>query len=360
MTITKRERRILSGGDRRSFLARALPLSPIGDIATSTLSEETGETITWSASSDWDNAVSERFVEHPSGTVTMVAGEDDWEDLSDGASAPSPWQASTGSVTNNRVQSGSLAYYCGGGANEVLRSDYPSVAYEGEIQFFYNETSSQSGAAWGLLNEDGNVIVEMATGNAQRGFHSGDGDTEFGSPGDTYDNWYGWRVYNWDWTNETFDIEWFDPDGNESTQTYTGEPFGTSSTEIGGYWVGSSKTGGSYGNWSTGSASDMWVDLNYGVLYESSITTGTKAFSSSTQPNLQSLTYSLNSGSITLDVIGSPGTASEEIVTQSLDGSDGYSLSWSDTHSDFRIQATFGSGDRETSPTVGQLQLATP
>lgn len=360
MTLTKRERRILSGGDRRSFLSRALPLSPIGDIGTSTLTEQTGEIVTWSTPTDWDNAISEEFVSHASGTVSMVAGEDDWEDLSDGASAPSPWQASTGNVTNGRVQSGSLAYYCGGGANEVLRSDFPSVAYEGQIEFYYNETSSQSGACWGLLNSNGNLIVEMATGNAQRGFHSGGGDRTIGTPSQSYDTWHGWRIYNWDWANETFDIEWFDPSGNDSTQTYTGEPFANPASAIESYWVGSAKTDGSYGSWSTGSASDMWVDLCYGVLYESTITTGTKSFSSTTQPNLQNLTYSLNGGSVTLDVIGSPGTASEEVLTQSLTGSNGYSLSWSSSHSDFRIKATVGSGDRQTSPTISQLELANP
>jgi hypothetical protein len=85
--------------------------------------------------------------------------------------------------------------------------------------------------------------------------------------------------------------------------------------------------------------------------------TATKTFSSSSTPDLQNLSYSLNGQSIDLKVIGSPGTASEEVVTQTLDGSTSYTLTWSNSHTDFRLRPEFSTTDESTSPTfsVGEL-----
>lgn len=69
--------------------------------------------------------------------------------------------------------------------------------------------------------------------------------------------------------------------------------------------------------------------------------TATKSFSANEQPDLQNLTYSLNGESITLEVIGSPGTASEEVVSQSLGGASSYTLTWSSGHQDFRLRPNF-------------------
>lgn len=78
---------------------------------------------------------------------------------------------------------------------------------------------------------------------------------------------------------------------------------------------------------------------------ETYLETATKSFSSDKTPDLQNLVYSLNGASIDLDVIGSPGTGSEEIVTQSLDGSASYTLNWSNAHQDFRLKPRFSSTD---------------
>lgn len=85
--------------------------------------------------------------------------------------------------------------------------------------------------------------------------------------------------------------------------------------------------------------------------------TGTKSFSSPTQPNLEGLSYTLNSQSIDVDIIGSPGTASEEIVSQTLDGASSYPLSWSNNHTDFRVKPILSASDEEVTPTVNRVEL---
>lgn len=86
-------------------------------------------------------------------------------------------------------------------------------------------------------------------------------------------------------------------------------------------------------------------------------TTATKSFSTSRTPDLTDLVYSLNGHSISVDVIGSPGTASEEIVTQSLGGASSYSLTWSNSHNDFRVSPTISTSSEFTSPTISAIGL---
>lgn len=93
---------------------------------------------------------------------------------------------------------------------------------------------------------------------------------------------------------------------------------------------------------------------------EVSLTTATKSFASPRQPELDSLSYSLNGESITLDVIGSPGTGSQETISKSLDGSTSYTLNWSNSHTDFRIKPRLSTSDPTTSPTFNAATLNVP
>lgn len=88
-----------------------------------------------------------------------------------------------------------------------------------------------------------------------------------------------------------------------------------------------------------------------------SLETATKSFGSSVKPDLSDLVYSLNSQSITVDVIGSPGTASEEVVSQSLGGASSYSLTWSNAHADFRVRPNLSTTDETVSPTISAIGL---
>lgn len=94
-----------------------------------------------------------------------------------------------------------------------------------------------------------------------------------------------------------------------------------------------------------------------GIISDGYLETATKSFSSSQTPDLQNLSYSLNSQTIDLDVIGSPGTASEEVVTQTLDGATSYTLTWSNSHQDFRLRPNFSTTDPVTSPTFSGGEL---
>lgn len=66
--------------------------------------------------------------------------------------------------------------------------------------------------------------------------------------------------------------------------------------------------------------------------------TASKTHGSAVSPNLRA-DVTLNSQAADAYVIGSPGTSSEEVQHTSLSaGSNDYSLSWSGTHTDFRVQ----------------------
>lgn len=99
------------------------------------------------------------------------------------------------------------------------------------------------------------------------------------------------------------------------------------------------------------------IQDHYDSGTQGSLTTATKSFSSASTPDLQNLSYSLNGESIDLDVIGSPGTASEEVVTQTLDGGDSYSLTWADSHTDFRIRPSLSSSAVTATPTFSRGEL---
>jgi len=99
---------------------------------------------------------------------------------------------------------------------------------------------------------------------------------------------------------------------------------------------------------------DTVADLLVG---EQSLTTATKTFSSAVEPDLQNLSYTLNGETIDVDVIGSPGTTSEEIVTQTLTGASSYTLSWSGAHTDFRVRPNLSTSDPTVTPTVSSISL---
>lgn len=95
----------------------------------------------------------------------------------------------------------------------------------------------------------------------------------------------------------------------------------------------------------------------YDAVSSGYLESATKTFSSSVTPDLQNLDYTLNAQTIDLDVIGSPGTASEEIQTVTLDGGTAYTLTWTNSHADFRVRPNISSTDETTSPTMNRIEL---
>jgi fibronectin type 3 domain-containing protein len=93
--------------------------------------------------------------------------------------------------------------------------------------------------------------------------------------------------------------------------------------------------------------------------YESSgqLTTIEQSFNTPQTPDLSGLVYTLNGETISVDVVGSPGQAGEEIVTQSLTGASSYGLSWSNSHTDFEVVFDLSTADDSVTPEVDDLTL---
>lgn len=88
------------------------------------------------------------------------------------------------------------------------------------------------------------------------------------------------------------------------------------------------------------------------------LTTATKSFSTAGTPDFTDLVYSLNGGSITLTAIGSPGTASEETHSVTLDGTQtSAALTWTNSHTDFRTTLALSPTAVGDNPTVGSVTL---
>lgn len=354
MTLTKRERRILSGGDRRSFLARALPLSPIGDMAGATLSEIEAETITWSTSTDWNNAVDESYVSHSSDVINLERGEDSFEDLANGDPLPAAYDINPGghNVTDGFAYDGSISVR--------TTSDNPFgvsgfTATPDVIRYAYRETSSQKGHSVGVFNENGNLMFAAGTTNPAAGIYAANGGNGI-SVNEDYQEWY-LVEFILDYANDQFDYTYTNT--NDSVSDTGTLSFRNSATSISRVDVESRGIDLPSNGTNDGGMSDSWHDLIFGTYRDGFLMTATKSFSSTVSPDLTDLIYTLNGETITLDVIGSPGTASEEVVSQTLDGSSGFTLTWSNTHSDFRIKANLSTAARDGTslPSIDQLRL---
>lgn len=102
------------------------------------------------------------------------------------------------------------------------------------------------------------------------------------------------------------------------------------------------------------------IQYIYNTTISPEIFTTTKRHSSSVQPNITNASFTLNGESATIYVVGSPGTSSQE--TQSADLSSGtseYSLSWSNSHSEFRIAVRGDISDPKNRVEVSKIGLGT-
>jgi len=351
MTLTERERAILSDDRRRGLLARANALSTIGDIASSALGGAGPETIAWSSASDWDNAITESFVDHPSGTVNMIRGLDKFDNLSDGGTIPSIYDTSGDSqITNSKAYSGNLAITTGNGFGISGLS-----VSDKKMSWVCQENSNISGWGIKLRNTNGDKMLTFGSNNPQVKLESNSNNSEsiINSPSPSYAAWRRFTV-EIDFSTNTFDFFWEDLTGSSPDQSKTGQSLVSGASAVGKWQVEKNPWGG--GPPENGR---FWVDNAWGVYSNSSITTATKSFSGSVSPDLTDLQYTLNGASITLDITGSPGTSSEEVITQSLGGASSYTLSWSTTHTDFRVKATLSSPSRGPSslPSLSQVKL---
>ena len=116
--------------------------------------------------------------------------------------------------------------------------------------------------------------------------------------------------------------------------------------DIGGVWV--------YNR----ALSQSEVQAHANAASTGSLTTATKSMGGAATPDLSNLAYSLNGQSIDVTVTGSPGTASEESVTQSLGGATSYALSWANSHTDFQVEIALSTSDVTQTATLDSLTLS--
>lgn len=357
------------------------------DLAAVSLSQG-AETLTWETSGDWDNAVSEEGVVHESVTNT---DHGDATVIKMGYSAASPYlSADLGNYHPFDEDSGSTAYDFSGNSNDGSITGATvgqtgllgttANAFDGIDDYVNAPLSITPGAttvlAWlnitDLNSKNPRVISDRNaagggidfyindSGNVLRFSHNNGTDSATGST--DLSTLSGWIMVGARW------------DGSELTVWLNGSQDGSLSTSNSMTSLGSNvaygvgDTGWSNPGWYSGNMEEVRIysraltASEIQTLYDvttatSTLTSATKSFSSSATPDLQNLDYTLNGQSIDIDVIGSPGTASEETVTQTLDGGTTYTLTWASSHTDFRLRPTFSTTDPTTTPTFSRGEL---
>jgi hypothetical protein len=365
-----------------------MALTPIGDIASGGLTESapTG-TLTWETASDWNSAADAKSVAH---AVYGDVADDSFFELNippayaaSGNAAPLchyVMNESSGDLTDEvagytATANGSFTYDVAGVGSQT------AIDFPGSNDYFVggsgfnlsgNTSASSVIVAQSDTPNDGDwhamIQFGAANGNSLWGpSKSADNEWAFngfgGSPADwqtgtAADSDIHVHIITYDSGSGT--LEWFIDGTSIGTHSNTYD-WGSGDEEIGRrlddrfYWDGWLQHGMVYDRVLTS------TEIAYisGVISDGYLETATKSFSATSQPDLQNLSYSLNGESITLDVIGSPGTGSEEIVSQTLDGASSYTLSWSSSHTDFRIKANLDTTTPTTSPTVNRMELAT-
>lgn len=325
------------------------PVVPLEGIAVGTGNASVD--IVWETESDWDSAVSESYINHPGDAVSMGIGLESWEyGVSDDQPIPSPW---TG---NDEVTDANDYGYTAREGTQILdhTSNGMTSTFPGQvgnpapdkIEMYHIEGTNNNDAAWGLRNENGDYMIGWGTNNPGVRVDNGSLNSSVGN----YDDWIHWEI-TFDWPNDQATVQ----ATNISTGGSTSEVVNFANSSTGISEIGESDA---YGSWTGGNTNDIFTDLVWGVYAKSSLTTATKTFQSPAQPRFTKLNYNLNGQDITLTAIGSPGTASEEQVSATLDGGSQYSLNWNNGHTDFRVKITMESPSRDTSPSLSRVALA--
>lgn len=311
---------------------------------------------------DWSNLGSTNNVIGDTNRITIwQPGHDNFDDKSSGDATPS-YYTDNGGLTGIEAGGSPNAPNLGidgGGYNAGIWS--PNFDADGStvtVSFRYKEGSNDGGFAFSLLNSNGNLICEFGTANPEVGHHGGSGSVCLvSSPDPNYGEWREFEV-TLDFPNNSYDITWKDITGNTTSSSSTGNSFDNGASGIYDIQVGETDN-----TWCSARPSlpgrymdQLWGSYrNVSGYGDSPI----KSFSNSQTPDLQNLDYDLNGSDATLTVYGSPGTASEETNQVTLDGSTSYSLSWSSSHTDFKVRPDMTSRGRAPSnkPVVRSVEL---
>lgn len=376
-------------------------LGAIGDIGS--VSFGVVDTISWDTAADWDAAVSETNVVHDNvgdRTETEVVVGVPPDGTAGGAYAVYLLDEDSGTTAADSSGNGRDATYNGatlGGAGTYNSSDASldgADDYVGISTGNFASYGSQTGAFTivmrvqttttataerflGIINNSGENGIAIDT-NRDRNFNSASGRTVFfvrdsgnddfttDISADLYDGNYHtivWRVID---TSSNSSEVYVDGVSVTNTVGRSQNPSGFNNWEHE-FTLGAVNNRGSIQDYLDGDIDSYeFYTTDIGAtaaadahLDSGSLTTATKSLSSPSQPDLQNLDYDLNGETLDIDVIGSPGTGSEETVNSgSLDGvQTGATLSWSSSHTDFRVRPNFTISDITNSPVVRGIEL---
>ena len=340
------------------------------------------ETLTWETATDWDNASSETetVVHENFGDFTDTVVQLGYpSDVLDNLVAYWHLHEDSGSTAGDAGPNGITGTINGATVGQSGILGTTSYQFDGSDDWVdFGDPSSLSSSSLGdsysffmwvnLSSTSGDWLSHASSSQNDnwRWYDGGSGNREWYTDDDNTDLQVAGSVITGSWASyagvyRTSQIELYENGSSIGSSSASSSTLATSSSP----WALFSRGGDS--GFVSGKAAFVLIfndglsDSEVSTLHDvtsGSLTTGTKSFSSSATPDLQNLSYSLNGGSIDLNVIGSPGTASEEIVTQTLDGSTSYSLTWSNSHQDFQLRPNLSvSGITNASPTFDRGEL---
>lgn len=350
-------------------------------------------TLTWETTSDWDNAVSETGVVHEAYTDNNAdevrAGYPSTDEGGSNLLAYYPSDEDSGSTLTDVTGNGRDMSLNGASVNSELNGplNFSAIDYDGTDDYAVyngpNDSYAQYTVAMWIRHDSFN---DSLFDNTAWGIDAPD----FGN-----DSQWGFDSGNTDWRctvrMQNSDSIAYERNDSISTGQWYFVVFTFNQGDVYEVYVDGSSLGADsvpnsqldVGSWYTAvdalSENDFAdvtinhirvynrffqqsdVDTLYnGVLQNANLLTNTKSFSSSQSPDLVGLDYDLNSADASIDVIGSPGGAGEETVSQTLDGSTSYPLSWSSGHTDFRVRLNFNPINTDnpvTSPVIRSVGL---
>jgi hypothetical protein len=330
-------------------------IESLGDIVDTPVSQ----VLTWATSGDWDAAVSESGVEHGSivganGEIRLGTDEDDgdaaeWTNLSNGGNLSTQDTTTYVGPYARRIDDNNQS-------NTYFSMDYTfsSRAINDIIYWLNIPNNNTNNWIYSPRGYDGSTLITLL--GFSSAYSAGEMAIRDASSWEvipyTYpdNSWFRVRQVN-DYANDQYSVYTMEP-GSSEVERYTNASFhegnsGSAIDKIGENWM-----------YDTDGTETGYHDHYYNFHIDAgSLTTATKSFSNAVAPDLTDLDYTLVGESITLDVIGSPGTASEETVSQTLDGASSYSLTWSNSHTDFRVTANLSTADPSTTPTYRAVSL---
>jgi len=366
----------------------AMGLGAIGDIGSASFG--TVETLTWSTATEWDNAVSEAGIAHEDVTNT------DYNDASvvrQGYSYQNPLHdADLSLFAPMDEDSGSTSYDFSGNNRDGSINGATIGVSEILGTTGYDLDGTDDYIDWGDMSElqspsavtVATFINPDTTSYSDRGslvYKGGSGDDNFGLWIDGNLTWYADSGGGSQTTTSISTGTWtmivavFDG-GNQNNILYkNGTQVDSANTSSGTLDSNTNpvvfgRRGDRNERYYDGQAGITWIwnrvltsseiSTLWDVTRGGNLTSATKSFSSSTQPDLVNLDYTLNAGTLSIDVIGSPGTADEEIQNSgNLDGTQtAASLTWNSGHTDFRVKPLFDtSGGSDSPATVNRIAL---